>query len=215
MIGPISDMIGADARSPADNHDGPLGAKMSDDIMGDRRSALEAEFFRKQDAALLKRLQETSDAKQRKEAFAAASGIKDEAVLDKLVAMNISADTLTALSLVPLVTVAWADGEIDDKERSAVLSGAAASGIRPSDVSYAMLEQWLRTRPPAELLSTWKAYIGALTPTLSPDARQSLKNGLISRARDVAEATGGFLGLGRKVSDAESNVLKDLERAFG
>ena len=188
---------------------------MSDDILGDRRSALEAEFFRKQDAALLKRLQETSDAKQRKEAFAAASGIKDEAVLDKLVAMNISADTLTALSLVPLVTVAWADGEIDDKERSAVLSGAAASGIRPSDVSYAMLEQWLRTRPPAELLSTWKAYIGALTPTLSPDARQSLKSSLISRARGVAEATGGFLGLGRKVSDAEANVLKDLERAFG
>jgi hypothetical protein len=80
---------------------------MSDDFLGDRRSALEAEFFRKQDAVLIKRLRETGDAKQKKNAFSAASGITDEVVLDKLLAMNITADTIAAVSLVPLVTVVY------------------------------------------------------------------------------------------------------------
>jgi hypothetical protein len=188
---------------------------MSDDFLGDRRSALEAEFFRKQDAALIKRLREMDDAKQKKAAFSAASGITDDTVLDKLMALNVSADTITALSLVPLVAVAWADGEMDEKERTAVLAGAAEAGIRQQDISYPLLEQWLRNRPPAELLSTWQAYIGALSPSLSSEARNGLKQTLLTRARQVAEATGGFLGLGRKVSDAEANVLRDLERAFG
>jgi len=51
---------------------------MSEDFLGDRRSALEAEFFRKQDAALIKRLREMDDAKQKKDAFSAASGITDD-----------------------------------------------------------------------------------------------------------------------------------------
>jgi hypothetical protein len=189
--------------------------KMSDDVFNDRRSALEAEFFRKQDAALIKRLRETGDAKQQKDALSTASGITDAAVLDRLLAMNIGADTIAALSLVPLVMVAWADGEIDDKERAAVLAGAAEAGIHQPDVSYSLLAQWLHNRPPVELVSTWKEYIGALAPTLSVEARNSLKSSLLTRARKVAEATGGFLGLGRKMSDAEANVLRDLERAFG
>jgi hypothetical protein len=188
---------------------------MSDDFLGDRRSALEAEFFRKQDAALIKRLRETGDAKQKKDAFSAASGITDEVVLDKLLAMNITADTIAAVSLVPLVAVAWADGEIDDKERAAVLAGATEAGIRQQDVSYPLLEQWLRNRPPAALLSTWQAYIGALLPTLNAEARDSLKTNLLARARQVAEATGGVLGLGRKLSEAEVKVLRDLEQALG
>ena len=188
---------------------------MSEDFLGDRRSALEAEFFRKQDAALIKRLREMDDAKQKKDALSAASGITDDTVLDKLMTLNISADTIAALSLVPLVMVAWADGEIDDQERTAVLAGATEAGIHQQDVCYPLLEQWLRNRPPAELLSTWKAYIGVLSPALTVEARNGLKDNLLTRAQQVAEATGGFLGLGRKVSNAEANVLRDLERAFG
>jgi uncharacterized membrane protein YebE (DUF533 family) len=70
----------------------------------------------------------------RKEALAAASGITDDAVLDRLAAFNLGADTLAALSVAPLVVVAWADGGIDDKERSAVLAGAAEAGLGRQDV---------------------------------------------------------------------------------
>jgi hypothetical protein len=58
----------------------------------------------------------------------AASGITDDALLDKLVALNLHGETLAALSLDPLVMVAWADGHIDKGERIALLSAASGGG---------------------------------------------------------------------------------------
>jgi hypothetical protein len=36
----------------------------------------------------------------------------------------------------------------------------------------------------------------------------------MGRARAVAEASGGILGLGSKISKQEAQVLEDMERAF-
>jgi hypothetical protein len=45
-------------------------------------------------------------------------------------------------------------------------------------------------------------------------AKQALKQDLLGRARVVAEAAGGFLGLGTRISSAEQAVLTELEQAF-
>ncbi len=42
----------------------------------------------------------------------------------------------------------------------------------------------------------------------------ALKEGLLDRARAVAGASGGFLGLGPKVSAAEADVIGRLEQVF-
>jgi hypothetical protein len=77
-----------------------------------------------------------------------------------------------------------------------------------------LFEQWLAEPPPPVLLAAWKDYISAFSSTLSQEARRTLKRELLGRARAVAEAAGGFLGLGRKISPAEERVLKQLEGAF-
>lgn len=187
---------------------------MSDEFLGDRRSALEEAFFAKRNEELRQKLRQMDEVRQKKAALAAASGITDDAVLETLGALNIGSDTLTALSLVPLIAVAWADGSIDDKERGAVLSAAAATGIGQQDVSHRMLDQWLARRPGPELLGSWRSYIGALSSAMSPDERRALQRELLDRARSVAEAAGGFLGVGRKVSAPEEAVLQDLAQAF-
>ena len=91
--------------------------------------------------------------------------------------------------------MAWADGSIDDKERSAVLSRAAELGLTKQDVSYQLLEGWLAEQPMPELLASWKDYIGALSITLSHEAKEALKLKLLGRAAAIAEATGGRLGI--------------------
>lgn len=187
---------------------------MSEDFLGDRRRALEEEFFAKQNRQLLQQLRETTTAQSKKEALATASGITDAAVLEQLVAMDVSSETLAALSLVPLVEVAWADGKLDAKERSAILAAAEQSGLSKGSASYRLLEEWLGEQPSPQLLVAWKGYVAALSGTLDAQARQALKQDLLGRARAVAEAAGGFLGFGKRVSRAEQAVLTELEQAF-
>ena len=109
---------------------------MSGDALGERKASLENAFFAKQDAELRRRMAEKESAQARRAALAETSGIRDEAVLDKLVAMNINSETLAAMSLVPLVAVAWADGTIDPNERSAVLRAAEQEGLSKQSPNY-------------------------------------------------------------------------------
>jgi len=187
---------------------------MSNEFLGDRRVALEEAFFAKQNEELRRRLRDMDQARRSKEALSAASGITDDAVLDKLAALNIGSDTLAALSLVPLVAVAWADGSIDDKERSVAFSKATEMGLGKQHIGHQLFKRWLEEPPPPALVAAWKDYIGALSASLSPDARPAFRQELLDRARAVAEAAGGILGLVRRVSPAEENVLKELEQAF-
>jgi hypothetical protein len=188
---------------------------MSEPLLIDRRMALEESFFRAENAKLKEKLAEQAQAKAGRQALIDATGIRDEALLDALVKLEIAVETLIALELVPLIEVAWADGHVDDKERSAILAAAEAQGVSPECEVHQLLENWLATRPDADVLSTWKEYISAICAELIPAEKDQLKHILLDHALDVAKAAGGILGLGNKVSKVEQAVLDDLKGAFG
>ncbi len=186
---------------------------MDTDSLHERAKALEESFYHRKNKELLEKLRNDLQTKEQKEALAAASGIEDETVLDELLAVGIQSETLAAVALVPLVAVSWADGTVQDEEREAIMSAAAEEGIGPESACHTLLEQWLTEPPASALLETWKDYINALRKTLDEQHAAALKSKVIGRARKVAEAAGGFLGIG-KVSASEKAVLKDLESAF-
>jgi len=179
------------------------------------RRALEEQFFLERERELLRTFREQMAAKERKQALAEASGITDEDLLDQLDKLDLGPETLAALSLVPLIAVAWADGKMDAKERQAVLAAAEQKGIQADHPGHPLLEGWLQRPPGRQLLQIWKDYVAALGETLSESARSALKHDLLGRARAVAEAAGGMLGLGSKVSKSEQAVLDELEAALG
>ena len=90
---------------------------MADEFLGDRKKALEESFFAKENAKLVERLRNRKLAEQAEQSLMQASGIRDTQILRKLVELGIEADTWAAISLVPLIEVAWADGNVDPKER--------------------------------------------------------------------------------------------------
>lgn len=180
----------------------------------DRGRDLEDEFFRREDQRLIERLNELKTAEMTREALAKASGITKPAVLDKLMALGIRAETVTALFMVPLVEVAWADGTLDAKERRAILDRAGDSGVAPESTEYALLEAWLDRRPDPKLLTAWMTLVQGMCEQLGPDGAARLKASLLERARTVAGASGGVFGMGSKVSNAEAAVLEQLEAAF-
>ena len=184
-----------------------------DEILGDRRKALEEEFFHKEDQKLREQLRAKEQQKKLKQALTDASGITREEGLARLIELGISAETVAALTLVPLVEVAWADGKVDDRERKAILRAAEEAGIANGTVAHALLENWLVTRPPKSLRLAWEDYVKELCKKLTPEDRIRLER-VLGRARDVAIAAGGFLGLGKKVSAEEEAVLAELATAI-
>ena len=149
-----------------------------------------------------------------KEELAKVSGIKSDEMLDKLCALGIDAESWAAVSIAPMVEVAWADGKIDAAERRAVLAAAEANGLQNVSSGIALLENWLDQRPDKTLMEAWEALVVKLCEEMNPAERDTLKNQVMGRARDVAEATGGILGLGKKTSAVEEAVLVRLEKAF-
>ena len=102
---------------------------MATEFLGDRKKALEESFFARENAKNLERLKAERSTHEARETLAKVSGIESDEILEKLCALGVDADTWTAVSIAPLVEVAWADGKIDDAERQAVLSGAEANGV--------------------------------------------------------------------------------------
>jgi len=188
---------------------------MAEEFLGDRRRALEEEFFRKQENALLNQLRATQAQESAQEALAAATGVRDSTVLHKLSTLGITSDTLLALGLIPLVAIAWADGALDDKERHAIIANLGVAGIVADSPAGQLVQSWLSNPPPASMLEAWSTYTSALAAELSPTERNNLRDSVLGRARAVAEAAGGFLGFGNRVSKAEEELLQKLAGVFG
>jgi hypothetical protein len=186
---------------------------VSSEFLDDRRKSLEDEFFHKESQKDLAKLREKLAKQTTKDELRKASGMEDDAVLDKLVALDISAETVAALSLVPLLKVAWADGAVQDRERDAILQGAEEKGIAKDSPAFELLEGWLSSEPEDKLFDAWAAYIKALRGELSEEQGQILKNQVIRFAQVVAEAAGGFLGIG-KVSAEEKAAMAWIEAIF-
>jgi hypothetical protein len=185
-----------------------------DEPLGDRHRALDEEFFKRESELLRQQLRARLESDTNRRALAESSGIAHPEVLDRLVRLGLDGETVVALGLVPLIDVAWADGRMDEKERLALLSAAREKGIDDASPAGLLLASWLSAPPPAKLRDVWIEYVRALCRKLEPKERTELRDDLLGRARAVAEAAGGFLGLGSKVSPKEQQELARLEAAF-
>jgi hypothetical protein len=182
-------------------------------IIQTRAKNLEDMFFLEQDKILTEQLHRMEKMKETKASLAKVTGIASDDVLQNLVELNIRPDVAASLALVPLVAVAWADGELDEKEKEALLK-ADGSLFDKDSPDLAILKQWLKHKPKPQLLEAWKLYIKGLCVEMTIPQKAALRTEVVGHARQVALAAGGFLGMGNKISKAEQDMLDQLEAAF-
>ena len=178
------------------------------------KSKLEDAFFSKQDAKLIEQLKALEKMKLDKEALRNVSGIESDEVLDGLIAVGMRPETMVSLEQVPLIEIAWADGSIDEKEREAMLEAAVDAGFEKGSVNYTVIEGWMKRRPPKQLLEAWTEYARALCENLTDEEKRCFREKVINRAVRIAAASGGYLGLGNKISKAEQQVIDALNAVF-
>jgi len=178
-----------------------------------KAKALEDSFFAKENERILQELRAVRAREEKKKEFREYLNIDNEGIIDALVDLEVEPETLIAFSLVPLVEVAWADGEIQAKERDAIMKAAIEGGVEEGSPTCDLLRSWLQKKPDPKLLTVWKGYIEALKDSLGERSRAHLKSGTMGRARAIAEAAGGFLGVA-SISAAEKKMLEELEWSF-
>ena len=90
------------------------------DFFSDLRKAKEEEFFRNREQALLEKLRRRAAAESEARKLGEALDTKDERILEDLQALGYTPDIIKLLFAVPLIAVAWADGEVSERERSLI-----------------------------------------------------------------------------------------------
>lgn len=168
----------------------------------------EAELRRKAREEAEKRAEEIRD----RAGLAREVGTDDAAVLDRLRRLGIGADEAPVLHLLPLVSVAWADGIVSLKERKVIMKAADAAGIEAGSPAATFLASLLETRPSAELLEEIRGLLRQIVETHGASPQS-----LMDLCRAVAEASGGLfnLGIGNTVDDDEARVIDEIASAVG
>ena len=184
---------------------------MSDkDLFRDRERVLEDEYFRKKEKELIERLRKRRDSETERQKLAEAAGVKDEQIINDLEELGFTSDTVALLHVAPLVQVAWAEGNVSERERELILKAASLRGIAEGTPAFERLKDWLSRRPSEDTFERILRVIAALLESLPPQERDAGKADLLSYSNQIASVSGGFLGLGNKVSDEESIVLNQI-----
>jgi hypothetical protein len=180
------------------------------DAFSDLRIAKEAEFFHSREQALLEKVKQRAAAQSEARRLGEALGTRDEGILQDLQALGYTPDIIQILFAVPLIAVAWADGEVSKRERSLIQELA---GVSQSDnaAAHHQLKQWLDKKPPQDFLERSLRIISSLLKTLAPDEESDRGRELLTSATRIAEASGGFLGLG-SISATERALIERVAR---
>jgi hypothetical protein len=184
---------------------------MDKGIFTDREKAMEANYFRQQDARLLETLRKGAKLDEIAVALAEKLAVDDPDLLARVRALGINADNAEAFFLAPLVQVAWAEGKISKREADTVLRLARERGIEETSTSYTQLAKWLDERPNDALFDTAIEVIKHGFSVLPAAERDERIDRLLDACHKVGEASGSEiarqLGLGDGVSRTEASVL--------
>lgn len=178
----------------------------TESLKTNRGKALEEAFFFRMDQELIELLSRKLQRDEKIRSFAEATGIHDLKRLESLVDAGFEMPTLTAFIWVPLVFVAWADGNVDAVEKKTILDVLATKGFSENAACRIMDHEWLRNPPNADLWKIWEDFSAATLANLKAPSRNELIDEIVGLCYVVAHASGGFLGIG-KVSPSETEVI--------
>lgn len=174
----------------------------------DLKRSKEEEYFRKKEQELIEKLRRRAALQEERRQMAETSGITDEDVLRDLQELGYTRETVSLWHLVPLLYVAWIDGDVTRQERERLLELARARGIPDDSPAYQQLVDWINHRPPREFFEGTLRAIRHLVRSLPAEAQEACRRDLVSCATQIAEASGGLLGLTSSVSKNERELIE-------
>jgi hypothetical protein len=183
------------------------------DALKNRCRSLENAFFSDLDQKLIRELQDKLSTEDAVSTLRAESGIKDDGALRALHDLGVTPQALSAFRIFPLIALAWADGNADVQEVTAVRMIAERHIAKGSQAS-ALLDRWLQEKPSPELVATWESSAEAVFSSIGANQVDALKRQLLDELGEVARASGGVLGFGA-TTKSESDLIARIQRTLG
>ncbi len=188
---------------------------MADDSMAKRGKALEEEYFHRKEKELREKLRRRREQEAQLKEIADATGNPNEEILKTLQELGYSRDTVALLHYVPLLSVAWADGKVSPQERALIVEAARLHGVTEGSAADKQLNEWINHRPSEEFFEKTLRIAGSLMETTPGGDGSDGSQGILEEATRVAEASGGILGFGSKISNEERALLERIAAALG
>lgn len=126
--------------------------------------------------------------------------------------LGIDRENFRVLALLPLVYVAWADGKMQGKERATIFKLANEMQWL-TDSGEKLLQKWFDERPSDEYLEKGIKVLNQLgLSSEGPGAEvtSDVMQLVVLMCRDVAQAAGGYWGLGDPISSDEEAALRKI-----
>ena len=179
-----------------------------------RPSEEEEKYFKSLDADVRRRLRDkladaAVDLEKRRE-IAAAAGTDDLSVAERVAALGFTGDSARVFDLMPLVHVAWADGSITKAERAAIFRVLEQRGVEPGSEGFNTIASLLEEQPTEAFMRESLAVLRDLVGGQADKTRS-----IVDLCVEVAAASGGFLGLGGRVSDDERSTIDEVAKILG
>lgn len=180
------------------------------DAFADREKGLEVEYFRQKEQELVKQMRHRAALEAEIKEMEEASGIANEEILATLQELGYTRETVALLYLVPLVQVAWASGSVTKRERELVLRLSQWRGVQKDSPAWEKLTNWLDERPSDDFFLMTLRIIRHILDSQTAKGQVASRTDLISFCLRIATASGGFLGIGSKISEGEQAALDQI-----
>jgi tellurite resistance protein len=144
------------------------------------------------------------------ERIAASMKTDDLEIAAQVKSLGFDGDSARIFDLLPLIHVAWADGRIQRAERARILRLLSLREISADTEAYKMVEALLEERPAEVWL---EVSLGLLRRLIAE--RPWKAEALVEMCVGIAEAAGGFFGLGDSISPQEREALVKIADALG
>ena len=140
----------------------------------------------------------------------------DQELIAALSELGIAPESWRAVALLPVVQVAWADGEVQPREQKQILELATGYGLLDGPAA-AVVRGWLATRPDERTLALGRRILVALVhrhrgpgADLGPEALADVAR----HCEEVARAAGGLFDVVFTVDAREREAITQVVAAL-
>jgi tellurite resistance protein len=139
--------------------------------------------------------------------------LSDDKLLEALRVLGIDVSNLELVALLPLVRVAWADGVIQDKERSIILRVADRNALL-GEAQRAVIEGWLEEAPSPFFIRTAFQVVAELVDRAALPEELGPQE-VVTWCWALADAAGGLFGTRMmSISPSEEAALQEIAAAL-